>query len=312
MSLISVIIPNLNGLKHLPTCFEALRKQTYPQVEIILVDNASSDESVSVTQRDYPEIKILQLNRNFGFAGAVNRGIVASQGEIVALLNNDTEADPFWLEALANAFTVYSQAGCVASKILLFNQRTILHSAGDGFGQDGRPLNRGVWQTDEGQFDQDTFIFGGCGGAVAYRKAMLNDIGLFDEDFFMYCEDVDLNWRAQIAGYACIFAPQAIVYHHLSATGGGAIVSYYTGRNTIFVLTKSVPSNILKTYFFKIIHSQFAVTYDALCAWRGEAARARLKGQLAGLVGLPRWLGKRRTVQQTKKVSDEYIESLLA
>ncbi len=195
--------------------------------------------------------------------------------------------------------------------MLLFGRRDTIHSAGDGFGTDGIPINRGVWQKDKGQFEGDTYIFGGCGGAVAYRREMLADIGLFDEDLFMYLEDVDLNWRAQLAGYRAVFAPKAVVYHHLSATGGGIIASFYTGRNTIFMLAKDLPGPIFRRYWPAIVKAQLKIATDALRAWRGEAARARLRGQLAGLWGLPRWLAKRKAVQQKKRVSDSYINSLL-
>jgi GT2 family glycosyltransferase len=140
---------------------------------------------------------------------------------------------------------------------------------------------------------------------------MLNDIGLFDEDLFMYLEDVDLNWRAQLAGYRAVFAPAAVVYHHLSATGGGVIASYYTGRNTILVLAKNLPGSIFRRYWPAIIKAQLNISLQALRAWPGEAARARLRGQLTGLFGLPRWLAKRRQVQQTRRVDDAYLESLL-
>jgi len=139
----------------------------------------------------------------------------------------------------------------------------------------------------------------------------LEDIGFFDEDYFMYLEDVDLNWRAQLAGYRAVFAPKAIVYHHLSASGGGVIASYYTGRNTIFMLVKNLPDSIFRRHWRSILKAQLKITLDALRAWRGEAARARLRGQLAGLWGLPRWLVKRKTVQQAKCVDDAYLESLL-
>jgi GT2 family glycosyltransferase len=140
---------------------------------------------------------------------------------------------------------------------------------------------------------------------------MLEDIGLFDEDLFMYLEDVDLNWRAQLVGYRAVFAPQAVVYHHLSATGGGVVASFYTGRNTIFVLAKDLPGSIFRRHWRAIVGAQFKIAGDALRAWRGQAARARLRGQLAGLWGLPKWLAKRSQVQQKKRVSDSYIESLL-
>lgn len=309
--LLSIIIPNYNGARYLAPCFNALRAQSYRPLEILLVDNGSSDESLDLTRRHFPEIKIIELGRNLGLTGAINRGIEQARGDIIIPLNNDTEVAPNWAQALANALNAHPEAGMAASKMLLFDQPDRLHSAGDGFGTNGLPLNRGVWQKDEGQFDNDIYIFGGCGGAVAYRRAMLADIGYFDEELFMYLEDVDLNWRAQLAGYKAVFAPQAIVYHHLSATGGGVIASYYTGRNTIFVLAKNLPGFLFRRYGHKIIIAQLKIALDALQAWRGQAARARLRGQLAGLVGLPKWLAKRRAVQQTKRVSNTYLENLL-
>ncbi len=308
---LSIIIPHYNGAYHLTTCFNALRAQTYPHLEIILVDNGSTDESVPLTRRDFPEVKIIELGQNLGLTGAINRGIEQAQGQIIVALNNDTEVSPGWAQALVDALEAYPEAGIVASKMLLFDERDTIHSAGDGFGTDGIPINRGVWQKDEGQFDQDTYIFGGCGGAVAYRRDMLEEIGLFDEDLFMYLEDVDLNWRAQLAGYRAVFAPKAVVYHHLSATGGGVIASFYTGRNTIFVLAKDLPGAIFRHHWPAIIKAQLKIAAEALRAWRGEAARARLRGQLAGLWGLPKWLAKRRAIQQRKRVSDSYLESIL-
>lgn len=308
--LLSVIIPHYNGVHHLPPCFYALRAQTYSHLEIILVDNGSTDESLELTRRDFPEVKILETGRNLGYA-AINYAFEHAQGDIIVPLNNDTEVDSGWAQALVEALQTYPDAGMAASKMLLFDRRDTLHSAGDGFGTNGIPINRGVWKKDEGQFDNDTYIFGGCGGAVAYRREMLVEIGFFDEDFFMYLEDVDLNWRAQMAGYRAVFAPNAVVYHHLSASGGGVIAGYYTGRNTIFMLAKDLPGPIFRRYWYAIFKAQLDITFDALRAWRGKAARARLRGQLAGLWGLPKWLAKRKSVQHFKRVDDAYLESLL-
>jgi GT2 family glycosyltransferase len=308
---LSVIIPHYNGAHHLITCFNTLRRQTYPNIEIILADNGSTDESLEITRRDFPEVKILEFGENLGYTGAINRGIEQASGNIIVPLNNDTEVAPEWAQALVEALQAHPDAGIVACKILLFDERDRLHSAGDGLGCNGIPINRGVWQKDEGQFDGDTYIFGGCGGAVAYRREMLEDIGDYDEDLFMYLEDVDLNWRAQLAGYRAVFAPKAVVYHHLSATGGGVIASYYTGRNTIFVLAKDLPASLFRRHWRAIFSAQLKITLDALRAWRGEAARARLRGQLAGIVGLPGWLAKRNAVQKKRRVSDAYLESLL-
>ena len=189
----------------------------------------------------YPEVHLLALERNLGLTGGNNIGFEAAGGEILISLNNDTEAHPRFVEALVTALIEHAEAGMAAAKMLLFDRRDHIHSAGDGYGQDGIPFNRGVWQRDEGHFDEPGWIFGGCGGAVAYRRDMLDEIGMFDESFFMYCEDVDLNWRAQLAGWRCWYAPQAVVYHKLSATGGGPIASYYTGRNTLWVVARTIP-----------------------------------------------------------------------
>jgi GT2 family glycosyltransferase len=311
LPLLSIIIPNWNGARHLPTCLNSLRRQTYPHMEVIVVDNASTDESPVLVQRDYPEVKLIRLDYNHGLTGGVNRGIQLARGEVIAPLNNDTEVTPGWAEALVTALLNHPDAGMAASKMLLFDRRDTLHSAGDAYGVDGIPVNRGVWQPDQRQFDGDEYVWGGCGGAVAYRRAMLDDIGLFDEDLFMYCEDVDLNWRAQLAGYHCVFAPQAVVYHHLSATGGGEIASFYTGRNTVWVLVKNYPGELLRRHWRAVLGAQLGIAWAALKAWRGQAARARLRGQLAALFGLPGWLRKRREVQARRRVSPEAIERLL-
>ena len=309
--LFSVVIPNWNGARYLPTCLDSLRRQTYPALEVIVADNASADASRDILARDYPEVRLVALSENRGFAGAANAGIRAARGEIVALLNNDTEADPHWAAELAGALARHPDAGSAASKMLLFDQRDTFHSAGDAFGADGLPANRGVWQKDVGQFDREEYVFSGCGGAVAYRREMLDQIGLLDELFFFSCEDVDLAWRAQLAGWRCIYVPTAVVYHHLSATGGGVTSSFYTGRNTIWVLAKDVPGPLLLRHGRTMLRAQARIAWQALQAWRGAAARARLRGQLAGLLGLGRMLSRRRAVQASRRIAIAELERLL-
>jgi GT2 family glycosyltransferase len=308
--LVSVIIPNWNGAAHLPTCLGALRAQTFRDVEVIVVDNASTDDSAELLGREYPEAQVIRLDRNYGFTGACNTGLRAAQGEFLILLNNDTEAAPDWLAEVVAAFERHSEAGMVASKMLLFDRRDILHTAGDVFKTDGTPGNRGVWEEDRGQFTEGP-VFSANGGSAAYRKAMLDQIGPLDEDFFFSCEDVDLAWRAQLAGWHCVYAPRAVVYHKLSASGGGVTASFHDGRNFLYLLAKDVPGFVWRKHWAKIIRAQLRITLEALRAWRGAAARARLRGQLAGLLGLPKMLHKRRAVQAMRKVSEAHIESIL-
>ena len=311
LPLASVIIPNWNGARYLPICLDSLRRQTYPNFEVIVADNASTDESIALIERNYPEVILVGLPTNRGFAGAVNAGIRHSRGQIVVLLNNDTEADPNWLAEIARVLAEHPTVGLVASKMLLFDRRNVFHTAGDFYRVDGIPGNRGVWQEDRGQFDQQEEVFSACGGTAAYRRAMLDEIGLLDEDFFYSCEDVDLAWRAQLAGHRCLYVPTAVVYHHLSATGGGVTASFHDGRNFIYIIAKDYPTSLLKKYWPRVVRAQLRLAWEALRAWQGEAARACLRGQLAGLRGLPRMLRKRRAVQRTRRVSDEYLESLL-
>ena len=307
----SVIIPNWNGVKFLPACLNSLRAQTYRHFEVLVVDNASSDESVSLIQRDYPEVRLIALTENRGFTGAVNAGIAQAKGSLVALLNQDAEADPRWLEEMAYAANAHPEAGAIACKIMLFDQRDRFHSAGDDYRLDGIPINRGVWQKDEGQYDDKTEVFAACGGAAAYRRRVLDEVGWFDESFFMYCDDVDLAWRQQLAGWRTVFAPSAVVFHYLSASGGGVTASYYTGRNTIYVIVKNVPGPLLRKYWPAMLAAQLRISKDALRAWRGAAARSRLRGQVAGLLTWPRMLGKRRAIQHSRRVPIPYLENLL-
>lgn len=311
-ALFSIIIPNWNGARFLPTCLDSLAKQTYTPLEIIIVDNASHDGSQQLIQTQYPSVKLVELPENRGFTGACNAGMQAARGEFVALLNNDTEVDAGWAAAVVDAFRRHPETGMVASKMLLFDQRDHIHTAGDYFTTDGRAGNRGVWQPDNGQYDQEEYVFSACGGSSVYRRVMLDKIGLLDDDFFFSLEDMDLAWRAQLSGWRCLYTPRAVVYHHLSATGGGVTASYYDGRNLIFVLVKNLPASLWRKYGGRILRTQLRLAWEALRAWRGAAARARLRGMLAGLLALPRLWRKRRAVQATRTVSMADLERILS
>lgn len=310
--LLSVVIPHWNGIQFLGPCLDSLRSQTYKSVEVIIVDNASSDGSQAFVREMYPWVNLIELPANRGFTGACNKGIEASSGEIIALLNNDTEVDPNWAESIMDAFAAHPEVGSVASKMLLFDRRDFIHTAGDYFTTNGRAGNRGVWERDSGQFDTEEFVFSACGGSSAYRRTMLDEIGLLDDEFFFLMEDVDLGWRAQLAGWRCLYTPKAVVYHHLSATGGGVTASYYAGRNTLMLLAKNLPSGIWRKHGLKIARAQLTDFWHALKAWRGSAARARIRGMLAGLWKMLTIWRRRRRVQQLRTVSLAYIETLLS
>lgn len=307
----SVVVPTYNGLQHLPTVLDALARQTFADCEVIVVDDAGSDASAQVVAEHYPSVRLIVNRRNQGFAASCNTGAAAARGRYLVLLNNDTEPEPTWLAELAAAIVAHPAAAIVAGKLLLYDRRDTLHTAGDLLGADGIAHNRGVWEIDAGQYDGDGQIFSGCGGASAYRKDIWQALGGFDEDFWMYLEDVDLGFRARLLGCEVVFAPKARVYHHLSASGGDTLSSYYVGRNTIWLLAKNMPRNLLLRNAAQIVGSQVRIAWDALCNWRGAAAQARLRGQLAGLLGLRRQLAKRHIIQPRRQVEDHELAKLL-
>ncbi|HXF60127.1 MAG TPA: glycosyltransferase, partial [Caldilineaceae bacterium] len=168
----SIVIPNYNGMALLPAVLGALSAQRFRDFEVIVVDDASQDGSVAWIEANHPEVRLLVNRRNLGFVASCNSGADAARGRVLVFLNSDTEPEAGWTEALAQAVCANPQAGIFASKLLLFDRRNVLHSAGDSMGVDGIPRNRGVWQEDRGQYDQARAVFGGCGGAVAYRREL--------------------------------------------------------------------------------------------------------------------------------------------
>jgi GT2 family glycosyltransferase len=296
--MIDIIIPNYNGAALLPTCLNALRAQTRQDFQVTIVDDGSTDASLDLLAREYPEAHVVQMPRNRGLAAAVNAGIAATHRPLVVLLNNDTEATPTWLAELVGALERYPQYAFAASKLMLFDRRDHLHSAGDYYRPNGEPGSRGVWQRDTGQYDALAEVFGPCAGAAAYKRSALEALAeagrVFDEALVMYCEDVDLNLRARRAGLRTIFVPTAVVYHKLSATGGGTLASYYCGRNFALVWAKNMPKPLVRRYWPKLLASQLGFALSALRHIREPAARARLRGQFTALRDLPGFVARRR------------------
>ncbi len=311
MPTFSVIIPNWNGREHLEVCLTALRCQRHQSFEVILVDNGSTDGSPAYVRESFPEVRLVELGENRGFTGACNAGLQVAAGGYIVLLNNDTEADAGWLAALASAFSRHPRAGILASKLLLFDRRDHFHAAGDYYRLDGIPGNRGVWEQDTGQYDREEPVFGACAAAAAYRREMVDQIGFLDEDFYFSCEDVDLAWRANLAGWRVVYVPRAVVYHKLKATGGSVTGSYYDGRNFLYLIWKNYPGPLLRRHWRLLLRAQLRITREAVRAWRGAAARARLRGQLAGLLGLPRMWRKRRLIQQSRRISTDSLTARL-
>jgi GT2 family glycosyltransferase len=312
-----IIIPTYNGVRYLAPCLDSLRRQTYRDFRLLVVDDGSTDDTVTLLHRDYPDVGLIRLPSNGGLARAQNAGIAATDSELVAVLNNDTEAEPSWLERLVAAMDARPDAWAVAGKLRLWDRRGTLHAMGDGVGTDGVPRNLGVWERDAGQWDDGRWIWGPQGGAALFRRSALTaltqpGVGTpYDASLFMYCEDVDLNWRARLAGYETAHAPDAIVYHHLSATAGGTLASYYAGRNMLAVLVKDVPAPLLGRYWRAICRAQGRFALESLRHFREPAARARIRGQFAVLRMLPALFHQRRLVQRSARTPIDALDRLL-
>jgi len=306
---VSLIIVNWNGKHFLTECLEALRRQRYRSFEIIVVDNGSDDGSVSFLEKRHPEVRVVALNRNLGFAAANNIAIRTVRTKYIALLNNDAFPDFLWLEKLVEALDRHPEAGFAASKMLFYDRPEIIERAGDGYTRAGAALFRGRGKKAD-ECDTPEWVFGACAGAALYRTEMLNDIGLFDEDFFLLYEDVDLSFRAQLKGYKCLFVPEAAVVHK----GSGTIVHdsptsvYYGHRNLEWVYIRNMPVRLIpRTILQHLLYDITALGYFLLCGRGVDFLRAKKDA----LKGLKRALQKRREIQGGKVAEDDYIWGLL-
>jgi GT2 family glycosyltransferase len=305
------VIPNWNGERFLPTCLTSLRKQSFGDFETVLVDNGSTDGSLAFVARSFPEVRVCALGENAGFSAAANAGIRATGAEYVVLLNNDTEQDPGWLEALVRAADDHPEAGLLASKLVDFHDRRVLDGAGDAIRLSGLPYRLGHGERDRGQFERAAYVFSACAAAALYRREMLEEVGLFDEDFVSYCEDGDLAFRAQLAGYRCLYVPDAVVYHMGSASTGGKrspVATRLGTRNSVGLLVKNLPLSVAPHVLPFFVLGQLA---RLLTAAATGALGAHLEGLSEAWRRLPLSLEKRRGIQGKRKISDTEVRGLL-
>lgn len=308
---VSVVIPNWNGAADLPDCLDSLLEQSV-SANIIMVDNASTDGSVELVKAKFPQVDVVELGKNRGFAGGVNAGIkrsIESGHKYVALFNNDAVADKTWLKSLVKYMDANPKVGIAAPKILSLNGKRI-DSTGECYTVWGLPYPRGRGERDIDKYDNDAKIFGASGGASIYRVKMLQAIGLFDEDFFAYYEDIDLSFRAQLAGWKVAFAPQAIVYHQIGATSGRVkdFTTYQTLKNLPMLMWKNVPWSLMPKVWLRFELAYSGIVFKALL--RGQFL-AVFKGTLMWGVLAPKKFFQRHKIQKNRKVSTKYIESLI-
>jgi GT2 family glycosyltransferase len=306
-----VIVPNWNGEDSLKACLDSLRAQSL-KARIIVVDNGSVDGSVDLIQEHYPDIELITHLRNEGYAGGVNAGFeraIETGAAYAAPFNNDAVADKDWLRELVAYLDKHPKAGITACKLLTDDGKR-LDSAGDYYTVWGLPYPRGRDESDIDAYDSLTDIFAASGGASLYRVSMLKQIGLFDERFFAYYEDVDLSFRAQLAGWKVAYVPNSVAYHEIGGTSGKVrgFTTYQTLKNLPMLLVKNVPRRYLWTVSWRFFAAQFLFFGKAVLRGHGWSA---IKGKAMCVWLLPGTLRKRRRIQRSRTVSDDYIWKML-
>lgn len=239
---VTIVIPNYNGIKYLDDCLKSIRKQTIP-VQVIVVDNGSEDGSQKHIKSRYPEVKLIELGVNTGFAHGVNVGIKAADTEYIFLLNNDTVIKEDATEELLNAIMRYSKAFSISAKMLALKGEHFIDDTGDYYCALGWAFTQGK-DLDRKLFTKRKKVTSACAGAAMYKKSLLEKVGGFDDAHFCYLEDVDLGLRARIAGYDNYFEPAAIVYHAGSGTSGSRHNEFkvkLTSANNLYLIYKNMP-----------------------------------------------------------------------
>ncbi len=327
MPLVSVVIPNWNGQKLLGDCIKSLQGQTHNNLEIIVVDNASADGSVEYLLQNFPEVIVIKHDDNLGFGGANNTGIKAAHGEYLMMLNNDTRLEPDCVKEMIKSIERDQKYGACATKILLEYEDNLHDVAGIDVCLDGLSIGRGRLESgDKYMEEEEVFFASDC--ACLYKKEMLDDIGLTDEvydnDFFAYADETDMGWRAQLAGWKCIYNPKAVVYHRHSASSGtySSFKAFLVERNRIWVVIKSFPLQFLIMGFF---YTFLRYSYQAFGALTGKGAAGKftkeankielikilLKANFSAIAGLPKMLRKRREIMKKKRITDKEFYQLI-
>jgi GT2 family glycosyltransferase len=309
VSTVSAIIVTWNGRDLLSACLDSLHAQTCHADEILVVDNGSHDGSQAMIWERYPDVTLIELHQNKGFSIANNVGIQRATGDYIALLNNDLVLDPSWTARMVAALNAYPALGSCACKMLSYDHRDTVDAAGVSVLTNGVGANRGMFEHDSAFYHQPTLVFGPCAGAAMYRASLFRDIGVFDEDLYIYYEDVDLAFRAQLAGYDCLYVPEAVAYHHHGASSGRfGKRDYFLARNSLPVLVKNMPAPLLRRYLLRIVVGQLPYAFYA--GARGQTGLYAL-ACLDSLRMLPRLLRKRGAIQRAARRSPEEIAARL-
>jgi len=302
----SIVIPTWNQAGLLAAALQSLRRQTWRDFEVVVADNGSTDGTAERLAREFPEVRVIALGHNRGFAAATNAGLKAAEGEILVCLNNDVECEPGWLAALVAALDRLPDVGSVASKMMDARRPGIIDAAGDC-------MSLVAWNVGKGEPDGPRYstgreILSACAGAAAYRRTLLDAVGLFDEDYFAWFEDVDLGIRAQLAGFRCWYEPAAVLLYLGSATAATMSdrKAFLTTRNSMVLFFKTMPLRRLVPWGPLVLVWPWV---NPLMT--GRPLTPTLRGWLAFWPTLPALWRGRRAVYAARRVPVSRLTALL-
>ena len=302
---------NYDGRELLDEALPSIVAQDYAPFEVVVVDNGSSDGSPEHVRERWPSVRVVALQRNVGVTAALNACVAAAgDADVVALLNNDVELAPDWLATLVRVLEEHPAAAAAAGKLLRQTDRRVIDRAGDTMRWSSWCGGRGSGEIDAGQYDAAGEIFSVGGAAALYRRAALEDVGPFDEDYFAYLEDVDWGFRARLAGYTARYEPAAVGYHRGGATLGqiNAFSLFHLRRNQVWFVVKNYPGRELLRHAPAVLAFNLV---EVAVACKRRQLRIVLRAYAAALAGLPAALRKRRAIQRARRIEPDGLRAMV-
>lgn len=310
--MVAIVIPNYNGIRFLKICLDSIFNQSFQNFIVIIVDNKSTDNSVDFIRSNYSQVVLIENDKNYGFSKAVNIGIEKSLAdfdiEYILLLNNDIECDVEFVQQMVSGF-VDEKCGSVAAKMMNFYSRNKFDDTGDFVKKWGLPFPRGQGEDDKGQYNKQEIVFGPCAGAAMYKREVFETVGLFDEEYFAYYEDVDFSFRMNLFGFKCWYNPKAVCYHIRGGSFGkkSNLHIYLIERNFIFLTVKNFPFKYLVTYLLQNLASYLKRFISYFINDSFSFFLSAIRGFLAGMIKFPILLRKRKIIYNDDRVDANNI-----
>lgn len=312
--LVSILIVNYNGSEVLAPCLTSLDKSSYPNFEVIVVDNGSTDNSIKIIKKNHKKVILVEAGKNLGFASGNNLALESAKGKYILLLNGDTEVEPDWLNELVDFAEKNSDGGVFTPKVLFFEDKHTINSAGGLCDIYGFSPLRGTFEKDNGQYDQPETVFYAHGAAMMARKEVIDKIGFLDDSYFIYHEEFDFCWRTWLSGYKVYYVPVSVVYHKVKkrlfyTKEKLAKRQFLVKKNRIRTLIKNHknPLLVLLSIFVGILVSFVELFYYIFFKGDLESPKGILQGFWWNIKVLPETLKKRKEVQKLYRVSESEV-----